>query len=116
MLNCNKIKELKISVDDIVKAVTNSDKLEINPDNKKVRRTGNPPLPDKTAKNGVDGAKKREVKAADKEESKTEAAPEKVEEDEVDDKGNPVLCGQDFENPMIIHFKTADTSDPAFKV
>ena len=62
-------------------------------------------------------AKKRDAKAAGKEEGKKETSA-KEEEDklpELDARGNPVLSNADFENPIIIHFKAA-TPAPEFKI
>ncbi len=55
--------------------------------------------------------KKREAKAASKEE-------EKEEDDavDVDEKGNAILVNADFENPVIIHFKTEAKDGEGFKV
>lgn len=111
ILNCNKIKSLKLknAQTEISEAVADSTEVELSPDHKLIRRKGNKPVPEL--------AKKRDSKASGKEEKKEE---KKVEEDklpELDARGNPILSNADFENPIIIHFKTAATpSDPTFKV
>lgn len=70
---CNAIKKLNLTVEDIAKACADSKDVELSKDNKKIRRTGNKELPEKTG-----SLKKRDNKAqAKKEESK-------VEEEEVD--------------------------------
>lgn len=98
LLNCNKIKELKAGENDIVEAIKDSDKLEVSQDSKKIRRANNAPLPEKIAKgsNGTN-SKKRDAKAEDKEESKKDESKEQ--EIEYDERGNPILAPQDFENP-----------------
>ena len=93
LLNCNKIKELNAKADDIVDSLKTSDKVEVSSDSKKIRRKGNAPLPSR----GTDGAKKRDSKAKDKEEGKQEE--DKVEDVKYDEKGNPILHPNDFENP-----------------
>ena len=65
-MNCNKVKEMKITTDDIVKAVVDSDQVEASADNKKIRRKENKALPEKSATR----LKKREAKAGEKEEAK----------------------------------------------
>ena len=76
VMNCNKIKQLKVKEDDVVEAVKDSDEVEVSADNKKIRRKEGKAVPalEKTAE------KKREAKAAGKEEEK--AAKEKQEEEE----------------------------------
>jgi hypothetical protein len=111
ILNCNKIKSLKLknAQTEISEAVADSTEVELSPDHKLIRRKGNNPVPEL--------AKKRDSKASGKEEKKEE---KKVEEDklpELDARGNPILSNADFENPIIIHFKTPATpADPTFKV
>jgi len=73
-----------------------------------VRRRGNKALPELQKRE----LRKRDQKAAAKEEEKGE------EHDEVqlDDKGLPVLVNSDFENPVIVHFQTPGTDGDSFKV
>lgn len=59
IMNCNKIKQLKIKIDDIVEAVKDSDQVEISKDHKKIRRANGKALPKKEEK-------KRDTKAKDK--------------------------------------------------
>lgn len=108
IMNCNKIKQMKIKIDDIVMAVKGSTEVELNDDNKKVRRIGNKALPSKEEK-------KRDAKAKDKEQVKTVKAENAESDVELDEKGNIVLVNSDFENPIIVHFKVA-TKDKDFKV
>jgi len=113
---CNKIKALKATTQDIAEAVKDSDKIEVSSDTMKLRRANNAPLPERAASTGDNGGqKKRDAKASDKEDSKKQDES-KEQEIEYDEKGNPILSQQDFENPMIIHFKTSDTKDADFKV
>ena len=63
ILNCNKIKQMKVKTDDIVEAIKDSDQVEVSADHKKIRRTNNKALPKKEEK-------KRDVKAKVKEETK----------------------------------------------
>jgi hypothetical protein len=118
ILACNKIKTMKITAADIVSAVKDSTEIEVDDSGKKVRRIGAKALP--KLSEAAPGTKKRDVKAADKaedsknEETKGEAAEEAL--PQLDERGNPVFSNADFENPVIIHFKTESPSDPAFKV
>jgi hypothetical protein len=66
-MNCNKVKELKLTIEDVVKSVKDSDQVEVDADNKKIRRKDNKALPPKSE----NAQKKRESKAHDKEEQKT---------------------------------------------
>ena len=67
MLNCNKIKNMGITVEQIVEACQDSKEIEISKDKKMVRRMKNKELPPKVA-----GMKKRDLKAQGKQEGKTE--------------------------------------------
>jgi len=55
---CNAIKKLNLTTEDIAKACADSKDVEISKDNKKIRRTGNKALPEKTGT-----LKKRDNKA-----------------------------------------------------
>ena len=78
-------------------------------DGKLIRRKGGKTVPELV--------KKRDAKAADKEDKKEEKKNEEDKLPELDNRGNPILANADFENPIIIHFKTAATpADPTFKV
>lgn len=94
---------------EISEAVADSTEVELSADHKLIRRKDNKAVPEL--------AKKRDSKASGKEEKKED---KKVEEDklpELDARGNPILANADFENPIIIHFKTPATpADPTFKV
>lgn len=74
-----------------------------------VRRVGNKALPEQTGT-----LKKRDAKAEEKKDGKKnghgEAKPaeEQTEPVERDEKGRLVLCQKDFENTLIVHFKTLD--------
>jgi hypothetical protein len=84
-MQCNKIKSLKIKDSDIVDALKTSEAIEVSADKKKVRRVGNKPIPELN-KSKNDGLKKREAKAASKEEEKHEE-----QEAQLDERGNPIL-------------------------
>lgn len=95
IMNCNKIKQMKITVDNVADAIQDSTQVELSKDHKKIRRIGNPPLPKKEEK-------KRDAKAKDKQDVKNaKNEDEKAEESDVekDEKGNIVLTNADFENP-----------------
>jgi len=47
-MNCNKVKELKLTIEDVVKSVKDSDQVEVDADNKKIRRKDNKALPPKS--------------------------------------------------------------------
>ena len=51
-LKCNKIKDMKITVADMVEALAGSAEVELSANKKQVRRIGNKALPEKTAKEG----------------------------------------------------------------
>lgn len=111
ILNCNKIKQLKLKNPqaEIKEAVTDSAEVELSTDGKLIRRKGNKPVPEL--------AKKRDSKAAGKDDKKEEKKEEEDKLPELDARGNPILTNADFENPIIIHFKTpATAADPTFKV
>jgi hypothetical protein len=117
ILNCNKVKQFKLKngAADIVEAVKDSELVETDESGTSVRRKGDKAIPELQA-GAASGSKKRDAKAADKEEQKGEAK----EDDglpQLDERGNPILANLDFENPVIIHFKTDSKSAPAeFKV
>lgn len=103
---------MKLTEKQIAEAVVgNSEQVEVSADHKKVRRVGNKALPE-LQKRGDGAERKRDAKAAGKEESKAELGVV-----EYDEKGNAILVNQDFESPIIIHFKTEKKAgDDAFKV
>lgn len=83
-----------------------SDKLELSKDNKKLRRIGNPALPEPQ--------RKRDAKAAEKGSTSKPKAPQ---EDEVGPDGKIILTEKDFDNPMIISFKAEGLAEgEEFKV
>lgn len=85
---------MKVKAEDFAVALKDSTEVEVSPDGKKIRRTGAKAVPTLLPK---DGLKKREAKAAGKEEGKQE---EDVEEEIVlDGRGNPIFATADFENP-----------------
>lgn len=61
MLNCNKIKSLGITIDEIVDACKNSTEVEVSKDKKQIRRMKNKDLPAKTG-----SMKKRDSKVSGK--------------------------------------------------
>jgi hypothetical protein len=102
---------MKLKDSDIAAALKDSADVEVSKDGKSVRRTGNKALPEFTKK-GDGVQKKRDAKAAAKEEEKGD--DEAV---ELDERGNPILVNADFESPIIIHFKTEAGKDSEdFKV
>jgi len=111
ILNCNKVKQLKLKngAADVAEAIKDSTEVELSADNNKIRRKGGKSVPEL--------AKKRDSKAAEKDDKKEEKKQEEDKLPELDIRGNPILSNADFENPIIIHFKTAaTTADPTFKV
>ena len=58
-LNCNKVKTLKVTQDQIAEACKDSKELDVHDAKDKIRRKGNKTLPEKETK-------RREAKAADK--------------------------------------------------
>jgi len=105
-LNCNKIKSMKITAKDIADALKDSDKVEVHKDKNKIRRMGNEALPERPKTD--EPTKKRDLKAKDKEETKEKKKDghDEDEKPELDEKGNILMVEQDFENPMIVQFKT----------
>ena len=63
------------------------------------------------------GSKKRDAKVVDKEEKKDELSKKDDENalPPLDERGNHILANIDFENPVIVHFKT-DNAEATFKV
>jgi hypothetical protein len=101
ILNCNKVKKLKATTEKHIRdAIVDSTEVEVSADGKKIRRKDGKALPE-LAKKGDEAQKKRDAKNATKEEEKVESG--KVEYDE---KGYAILVNADFENPIIVHFKT----------
>ena len=113
ILACNKIKQMKLKngIDDLAAAVADSKEVEVDGEKKKVRRAGGKTVPTLSV-----SAKKRDSKAAEKEEKKSEAKEEEEVIPEVDEKGNVILSNADFENPIIVHFKTQEVKGDSFKV
>ena len=66
-----------------------SEKLELSTDKKKLRRIGNPALPEP--------ARKRDAKATDK--GLPSSKPKAPQEDEVGPDGKIILSEKDFDNP-----------------
>ena len=116
ILNCNKVKKMNITSDQIAEAVKDSQQVEVSEDRKKVRRAGKKALPE-LVKKADDGQRKRDAKAANKEEEKG-GSVDQNQPVELDERGNPILVNADFENPIIIHFKTENKgeADSGFKV
>ena len=91
---------MKSPSEDVAEAVKDSSEVEVSKDGKQIRRKGSKPLPELSV------AKKRDAKAASKEDAKKEETKEDEDKlPELDARGNPVLSNADFENPIIIHFK-----------
>lgn len=112
-LNCNKVKNMGIDMEEIIDACTDSQSVEISKDKKMIRRMKNKELPPRNEK-----GKKRDAKNQQKEGAKAENAEANgdggAEEDgEVvkrDEKGRIEFVPHDFdlENTLILHFITKD--------
>lgn len=87
-LNCNKIKSMKITQEEIAECVGDSTKVELSKDKLSVRRKDNEKLPEFVEK-------KRDEKAGDKK----AAQVEKITEDVFDQDGKVILTEKDFDNP-----------------
>jgi len=111
--NCNKVKQMKLkdAVAEIAAAIKGSSTVEVDETGKRIRRTAGKEVP------ALSSSKKRDQKAAEKEEGKQEETKKEVEDKlpELDARGNPIFTNSDFENPIIIHFQTKQTAD-GFKV
>jgi hypothetical protein len=51
-MNCNKVKKMNVTADEIAKAVADSDEVEVSKDHKQIRRKGNKALPELKQKDG----------------------------------------------------------------
>ena len=117
ILKCNKIKHLGVNkASQVVAALKGSQAVEVSKDGLKIRRTGNASLPDK-----VDTpVKKRDAKAEEKKAATTNgnSKEEEVKEAEPvqrDEQGRIIFCLADFENTLIVHYKTEDKDEEADK-
>jgi len=110
LLKCNKIKKMGITKDDqISKGIEKSTKVETNKDGSSIRRMENEALPTKTG-----SLKKREAKAEDKKTTNGAAVNQEEQEDvkvERDAEGRIIFTQQDFENTLIVHYKTTDIDE-----
>ena len=89
-LNCNKVKAMGINTEKIANAIDEGSKtLEMSKDKKKVRRIGNPALPEQQ--------RKRDAKATEKGQAPAKNAEPK--EDEIGEDGKIILVEKDFDNP-----------------
>ena len=86
-LNCNKVKALKVTAGEIAEANADSEVLEVSKDKLKVRRVGNPELPEME--------KKRDAKAN----QKTGGAAKDQGVDEYDENGKVIMVEKDFSDP-----------------
>lgn len=119
LLKCNKVKKMGVTIgDQLVKGCKESTNVEFNADGDSVRRIGNKALPTKTG-----SLKKREAKAEEKNGGNGTVAAKVEEETDVpierDSEGRVVFTQQDFENTLIVHFKTTDideAKDEEYKV
>jgi len=102
-LNCNKVKALKVTAGEIADANVDSEVLEISKDKLKVRRVGNPELPEME--------KKRDAKAG----QKAGGAAKDQGVDEYDENGKVIMVEKDFSDPLIIYYK-GTSSKEEFKV
>jgi hypothetical protein len=105
LLNCNKLKQLKIKAQVIADSCKDSTAVEVSDDGQSVRRKDNKALPALET-----GSRRREDKAASKEEAKGE---EEEKEEEVFD---GFLMEEDFNSPHIIRFTTVDKVEADTKV
>lgn len=106
-LNCNKVKNMQVSSEQISEACADSTAVEVSEDKTKIRRKDNAPLP------ALDTARKRDAKAA----AKTGGAPaEAEEEDQVGPDGKIILVEKDFDNPLIVQFDVELGDGEEFKV
>ena len=106
ILNCNKIKQMKITQEDIALAVVESKDVEVSDDKAKVRRTGGKALPELAV-----SSKKRE----DKDESKSGKAAEGKADEEAKDEHPEWLTEEDFNSPHVIRF-TAKNPPEGYKM
>ena len=92
-LNCNKVKQMKISQEEIAKACKGSGELDVHDGETKIRRKDNKALPEVVER-------KRDAKAADKKDQAMSKQASAVQvEDEVDADGRIILVEKDFDNP-----------------
>ena len=89
-LNCNKVKSLNITGDEIADACHDSEVLDVSEDKLKIRRKDNLELP-------VAEMRKRDSKAVGK--NGAAADEKKKGEDRFDDKGNFIMAEKDFSDP-----------------
>ena len=108
ILKCNKIKKLGVTqAKQLADAIKDSKEVESSADGQQVRRKGNKELPQKTG-----SLKKRESKAEEKKTPNTDGKEEEKEEEiQRDDQGRIIFVQQDFENTLIVHFKTQDVDE-----
>ena len=93
-LNCNKVKALKVSQEQIAEACTDSSEVDVHSDKTKIRRKDNKAMPEKELK-------RRDAKVADKEKSAMakQGGAAAQQEDEFDADGKIILVEKDFDNP-----------------
>lgn len=126
-LNCNKVKNMGIDINDIVEACADSKTVEISKDKKMIRRMKNqelPPRNEKGKKRDVKGQQKEGAKAENAETAGNGTANAEEEDGEVvkrDELGRIQFVPQDFdqENTLILHFITQDRNkeeDENYKV
>lgn len=119
ILKCNKIKKLGVhTAKELSDAIKDSKLVESSADGNQVRRKNNKEMPKKTG-----SLKKRENKAEEKKVANGTQEESKAKEDDYeikrDDQGRIIFVHQDFENTLIVHFKTTDVDekkDADFKV
>ena len=90
-LNCNKVKSMGISSEQIAEACQDSSAVDVNDEKNKIRRKENAKLPE------LNTERKRDAKAQAK--SGAQAAAAVPEEDQVDADGKVILVEKDFDNP-----------------
>jgi len=89
-LNCNKVKQMGLSSEQISTACADSTAVDVNAEKTKVRRNGNLALPE------LNTDRKRDAKAASKDGNAKKVEPL---EDTVGEDGKVILVEKDFDNP-----------------
>ena len=93
-LNCNKVKQMGISSEQIAAACKDSELVDVDESGKKIRRKGNATLPP------LNTDRKRDAKAAGKAGGAgAQGAAAVPEEDQIGPDGRIILVEKDFDNP-----------------
>jgi hypothetical protein len=101
LLNCNKVKQMKVKSESIADSLKDSELVEVSEDKLQIRRK------DKTCPEYEGAAsKKREEKAAAKEGSDAEEENKEENKEDVDPKTAGWLTEEDFNSPHVVRFET----------